>query len=125
MRRLILPCLLAAACRSTDVRARAADSTYAQMQSRGKEAMGVDQYSSSHLFDDLPDGGRIELQRDSTDTVGVRTIREHLQHIALAFREGDFGLPGFVHAESVPGTVVMNANRALITYEYRPLPGGG
>ena len=125
MRRLILPCLLAAACRSTDVRARAADSTYAQMQSRGKEAMGVDQYSSHHLFDDLPDGGRIELQRDSTDTVGVRTIREHLQHIALAFREGDFGLPGFVHAESVPGTVVMNANRALITYEYRPLPGGG
>ena len=125
MRRLILPCLLAAACRSTDVRARAADSTYAQMQSRGKEAMGVDQYTSAHQFDDLPDGGRIELQRDSTDTAGVRTIREHLQHIAQAFKQGDFSLPGFVHAESVPGTAVMNANRALITYEYQPLPGGG
>ena len=95
------------------------------MQSRGKEAMGVDQYTSAHQFDNLPNGGRIELQRDSTDTAGVRTIREHLQHIAHAFKEGDFSLPGFVHAESVPGTAVMNANRALITYEFRPLPGGG
>jgi hypothetical protein len=50
--------------------------------------MGVDQYTSSHQFDDLPEGGRIELQRDSTDTAGVRTIRDHLRHIALAFREG-------------------------------------
>ncbi len=66
----------------------ATDTTFAQMQSRGKEAMGVDQYTSSHQFDDLPEGGRIELQRDSTDTAGVRTIREHLQHIALAFAGG-------------------------------------
>ena len=50
--------------------------------------MGVDQYTSSHQFDDLPEGGRIELQRDSTDTAGVRTIRDHLQHIALAFAGG-------------------------------------
>ena len=87
--------------------------------------MGVEQYTSAHQFDDLPTGGRIELQRDSTDTAGVRTIREHLQHIARAFGEGDFSLPGFVHAESVPGTAVMTANRALINYAYRPLPGGG
>ena len=87
--------------------------------------MGVDQYTSSHLFEDLPDGGRIELQRDSTDTAGVRTSREHLQHIALAFAAGDYSLPGFVHAESVPGTAAMTANRALISYAFRPLPGGG
>lgn len=126
MRRFILPCLLVAACRSTDSRApRATDTAFAEMQSRGKEAMGVDQYTSAHQFDDLPDGGRIELQRDSTDTAGVRTIREHLQHITVAFKEGDFSLPGFVHAESVPGTAVMTANRALINYEFRPLSGGG
>ena len=87
--------------------------------------MGVDQYTSRHQFDDLPTGGRIELQRDSTDTAGVRTIREHLQYIAQAFGEGDFRLPGIVHADPVPGTALMTANRALIRYEFRPLPGGG
>lgn len=87
--------------------------------------MGVDQYTSSHRFDDLPDGGRIELQRDSTDTAGVRIIRDHLRHIVMAFQEGDFSLPGFVHAESVPGTAAMTSRRALITYEFRPLSGGG
>ena len=87
--------------------------------------MGVDQYTSSHQFDDLPDGGRIELQRDSTDTAGVRTIREHLRHIATAFAQGDFNLPGFVHDETVPGTAVMTANRALIRYTFQPLAGGG
>jgi hypothetical protein len=103
----------------------ATDTAFAQMQSRGKEAMGVDQYTSAHRFDDLPNGGRIELQRDSTDTAGVRTIREHLQHITSAFANGDFSLPGFVHAESVPGTAVMTASLTLITYTFRPLPGGG
>lgn len=87
--------------------------------------MGVDQYTSAHQFDDLPNGGRIELQRDSTDTAGVRTIREHLQHVAVAFGSGDFRLPGFVHADSVPGTAVMAANQRVIRYDFRPLPGGG
>lgn len=87
--------------------------------------MGVDQYTSRHQFDDLPMGGRIELQRGPTDTAGVRTIREHLQYIAHAFGAGDFRLPGFVHADSVPGTALMAANRALIRYEFRPLAGGG
>ena len=125
MRRLLLSSLLAVACRSPDSRSAAPDTAFAQVQSRGKVAMGVDQYTSSHQFDDLPGGGRIELQRDSTDTAGVRTIREHLQQITAAFKAGDFALPGFVHDETVPGTAVMTANRALIDYTFRPLPGGG
>lgn len=95
------------------------------MQARGKVAMGVDQYSSAHRFDNLPDGGRIELQRDSTDTAGVRTIREHLQKIAVAFSQGNFSVPGFVHADSVPGTATMRAQRAAIRYQFSPLSGGG
>jgi hypothetical protein len=87
--------------------------------------MGVDQYTSAHRFDDLPDGGRIELQRDPDDSAGVRTIREHLQKIAVAFSQGDFSVPGFVHAENVPGTATMRAQRASIRYRYAPLPGGG
>jgi hypothetical protein len=103
----------------------AADSGFAQMQARGKVAMGVDQYTSAHRFEDLPDGGRIELQREPNDSAGVRTIREHLQRIATAFSRGDFSVPGFVHADNVPGTTTMRAQRAAIRYQYAPLPGGG
>jgi hypothetical protein len=114
------------ACRSGDHGGRTSgDSEFAKMQARGKVAMGVDQYSSAHRFDDLPDGGRIELQRDSKDSAGVQTIREHLQKIAAAFSEGDFRVPGFVHADSVPGTAIMRAQRAAIRYQFAPLPGGG
>lgn len=95
------------------------------LQERGRIHMGVDQYTSTHVFDDLADGGRIELQRSPSDTAGVRTIREHLQTIAKAFKAGDFTIPGLVHAQAVPGVEVLAARRAAITYTYRPLPGGG
>ena len=101
------------------------DTAFASMQERGKSAMGVDQYTSTHQFEDLPDGGRIELQRDSSDRAGVAEIRAHLQRIAKAFAAGNFNVPGFVHAGEVPGTSVMRELRARITYDFSPLPGGG
>jgi hypothetical protein len=102
-----------------------ADSSFAAMQERGAMAMGVDQYTSVHVFDALPDGGRIELQRDVDDSAGVAVIRAHLQAIAKAFATGDFSTPEFVHMKEVPGTDVMAAKRAAITYTYADLPRGG
>lgn len=101
------------------------DSAFAALQARGHQAMGVDQYTSTHRFDALADGGRIELQRDSDDPEGIETIRAHLRAIADAFSRGDFATPAFVHAERVPGTDVMAARRAHIRYLYRDLPRGG
>ncbi|HEX6368714.1 MAG TPA: hypothetical protein VF006_07275 [Longimicrobium sp.] len=101
------------------------DSAFAVLQARGHQAMGVDQYTSAHRFDALPDGGRIELQRDGGDAEGVATIRAHLRSIADAFARGDFQTPAFVHDQPVPGTEVMAARRAAIRYEYRDLPHGG
>jgi hypothetical protein len=103
----------------------AQDSSFAAMQARGQMAMGVDQYTSQHHFEPLADGGRIMLQRDATDTAGTRAIREHLKDIAMRFRAGDFAIPGFVHAQQVPGTRVLAAKRAAIRYVFHPLPGGG
>lgn len=102
-----------------------ADTAFAAMQRRGKQAMGVDQYTSTHHFDALPDGGRIELQRDVDDSAGVMQIRSHLQEIVKAFGSGDFNTPAFVHMQEVPGTKVMATKRAAITYTYRELPRGG
>jgi hypothetical protein len=105
--------------------AQPADSAFAALQARGRAAMGVDQYTSTHRFDSLADGGRIELQRDTDDPAGVETIRRHLRGIAEAFARGDFGTPAAVHAREVPGTAVMAAKRGAITYTYADLPRGG
>ena len=47
------------------------DSAYSAMQERGQMVMGVDQYTSIHHFDDLPNGGRITLVRAADDTAGA------------------------------------------------------
>jgi hypothetical protein len=120
--RVVLLTLLAS---SLAGRLTAQDSGFAAMQARGKMAMGVDQYSSWHHFEPLADGGRIMLQRDAADTAGTTAIREHLKDIAMRFRAGDFAIPGFVHAQQVPGTRVLAAKRAAIRYVFHPLPGGG
>lgn len=96
------------------------------MQSRGEHAMGVDQYTSAHVFEDLPDGGRVVLDRDDpSDTAAIRTIRAHMHDIEKAFRAGDFTKPFAVHAQVVPGTAVMSARRAAISYEAIDHPRGG
>lgn len=86
------------------------DSGYADVQERGATVMGVDQYTSQHVFESLPDGGRVLLERDDgTDTAAVRAIRAHMRQIERAFRAGDFSAPFKVHAQEVPGTRVMAA----------------
>ena len=101
-----------------------ADSAFSLVQSRGHVAMGVDQYTSSHRFEALPDGGRIALQRDASDSAGTAQIRRHMGMIAGAFQRGDFALPGFVHDREVPGTAVMAQRRSHISYTTDTLPRG-
>lgn len=98
---------------------------FAALQRRGAAAMGVDQYTSSHVFEALPDGGRIVLQRQADDSAGTATIRAHMSTIAGRFRRGDFAIPGFVHAQGIPGTAVMAGHRGAITYTVDTVPRGG
>ena len=101
------------------------DTAFAALQERGKSAMGVDQYTSSHVFESLPDGGRIVLQRDSIDSAGTAVIRAHMADIASRFAAGDFTIPGMVHAREVPGTTVMAERASQIRYAADTLPRGG
>lgn len=100
------------------------DSAFRAMQARGFVVMGVNQYTSVHRFDALPNGGRVELQRDRDDSTGTAAIRAHLRAIARAFANGDFTAPADVHAETVPGVPVMRARRAAIRYDVSDLPRG-
>src|SRR5512132_3696755 len=53
------------------------DSVFVALQKRGEMSMGVDQMTSMHRFEALPDGGRIVLQADSAGTAAETTIRAH------------------------------------------------
>jgi hypothetical protein len=95
--------------------AQTSDSAFVAM-----EALGA------HRFEDLADGGRIQLTRDPTDSAGIRNVRTHLAEIARAFAAGDFTTPGVVHAgKQVPGAATMTARREHIDYRFRALPAGG
>ena len=121
----ILAIAALAACTARKEAAVTADSGFAALQQRGETAMGVNQYTSAHVFEPLPTGGRIVLQRKETDSIGESSIRLHMRTIATAFAKGDFALPGFVHAMAdVPGTARMKELRADITYTARDLPRG-
>ena len=96
------------------------------MQSRGAHVMGVDQYTSAHVFEDLADGGRVVLERDDlSDSAAIATIRVHMREIAASFRAGDFTKPFQVHAQTVPGTAVLRDRRAAISYAPIDRPRGG
>jgi len=105
--------------------AASADSGFAGVQRRGAVVMGVNQYTSRHVFEPLPDGGRIELQRGVDDSAGIEQIRRHMALIARQFAAGDFHLPGVVHDREVPGTRIMAQRRAAISYSVESLPRGG
>ena len=124
--RVVLLAVAVAACGSGAGKSAAhvRDSGFAGVQARGAAAMGVNQYTSHHVFEPLDDGGRIELQRNAADSAGTAQIRRHMQLIAARFAAGDFALPGFVHARDVPGTDIMAARRAAITYAVETLPRG-
>ena len=116
MRPISLLLVVALACSRTSPRP-ADDTSFAAVQARGAAVMGVDQYTSTHVFEDLPDGGRIILDRpDDVDSAGIATIRAHMRVIARSFERGTFDAPGLVHGRTVPGTAVMAARRALLTY---------
>jgi hypothetical protein len=121
---LLLPTALLAQGTKPDS-AASHDSAHAAMQRRGAEVMGVDQETSTHSFVTLPNGGLIELQSESGDSVGMRAIRAHLRGIAQAFSAGDFSAPSYVHMTTVPGAQVMAQRHNVIRYDYRDLPRGG
>jgi hypothetical protein len=101
------------------------DGAFAQVQRRGAQVMGVDQYTSAHVFEDLPEGGRILLERkDTSDTAGIAVIRRHLHEVAVDFRASNFTKPFQVHAQNVPGTGVMAAHSSAIRYEVVDRPAG-
>jgi hypothetical protein len=99
---------------------------HSHMNARGEKVMGFDQAATSHHFFLYEDGGAIEVTvKDRSDKKNLSAIREHLPQIVKLFAKGDFSLPGFVHAQPVPGTEDMNRLRDRIAYAYEDVRDGG
>jgi hypothetical protein len=97
-----------------------------QMDERGGKGMGFDQKTTAHHFTLLADGGSIAVDAMEPAGVGTRDqIRAHLRSITTDFAEGDFSIPMFVHAQTVPGTETMKRLRSEIRYTFEEAPRGG
>jgi hypothetical protein len=99
----------------------------AHAKDRATMAMGFDQDKTAHHFLLYDDGGAIDIAvKDAGDTADRDAIRSHLPHIAAMFGDGDFDVPMLVHdTKDVPGTAVLSARKAAISYRYRETPRGG
>src|SRR5689334_14579858 len=83
-------------------------SKHQQMEHRGNQGMGFDQQKTTHHFLLRKDGGAIQVTANSaSDKASKEEIQMHLQHIARAFKAGEFNIPMFVHDQTPPGVPVM------------------
>lgn len=99
---------------------------HAAMNARGDKGMGFAQTQTTHHFRLTKDGGQIEVAaNDAQDTASRAQIRAHLKHIAVAFANGDFAIPMFVHDQTPPGVSAMQRLKAAISYTYEDTPQGG
>jgi hypothetical protein len=85
----------------------------------------VEQAGAGQVFEVLPNGGIIELQRAPDDSIGMRIVRIRLRGMAQAFSQGDLTSPGYARVTSAPGARVMTERRNAIRFDYRDLPRGG
>ncbi len=97
----------------------------ADLKAHGNVAMGFDQDKTTHHFTMSADGGAIEVAaNDAADTASIQQVRSHLQEIATAFGEGDFGKPLATHGELPSGVPAMQRLEAAISYRYADTPRG-
>ena len=87
--------------------------------------MGFSHDKTTHHFRLLNDGGAIEaVTNDPADSASRQEIREHLQHIATMFSQGDFNAPMLIHARTPPGVPTMKKLRNQIQYRVEDVAKG-
>ncbi len=102
------------------------DDHLASVHEHGAQAMGFSQTATTHHFRLTNDGGVVEVTaNDAKDAATQEKIRMHLQHIAQAFKAGDFSAPRETHQQTPPGAEDMMQLKDHINYKYEEIPAGG
>jgi len=80
----------------------------------------------AHHFGLTRTGGFITAEvKDGADAASAGAVRQHFNHIAVAFKQGDFDLPMFIHGREPPGVRVMKKLKSEIDYQLQATPLGG
>ena len=92
---------------------------------RGSLVMPFDLSKTVHVFKVTKDGGIQQVwAKDPGDIAQIHLIQHHLAEEAGRFARGDFGDPGTLHGEDMPGLQVLKRSAGALTVSYRDLPDG-
>jgi len=102
-----------------------ADTTQEHVHASSHGVMPFDMARTMHVFAITEQGGVEKVvTRKPGDAAQVAMIRRHLEHLADAFRKGDFGDPAHLHGAKMPGLADVQANIGHIRIAYSELPNG-
>ena len=93
---------------------------------RGADVMPFDLRATTHIFTKTRMGGiQRVIVKNSSDTVQIGLIRDHLRQITAQFSKGDFTGPTRIHGTAMPGLAELKAAQpGQIAIRYRELKTG-
>jgi hypothetical protein len=91
----------------------------------GDKIMPFDLSKTRHIFEMTETGGVQQvIVRDQKDSDQITLIRQHLQHEAKRFSQGDFSDPTSLHGTNMPGIKDLAAGILQIKITYSDLANG-
>ena len=87
--------------------------------------MPFDISKTLHIFRMTETGGVLRvIARDPGATDQIALVRQHLQHEAERFQQGDYSDPAMLHGADMPGLKDLQAGASRIKVSYAALPTG-
>lgn len=87
--------------------------------------MPFDVAQAVHIFKMTESGGEMRVvAKNPGASEQIALIRQHLQHEARKFAQGDYADPASLHGAEMPGLRELQAAAAGITVSYAALPAG-
>lgn len=87
--------------------------------------MPFDISKTVHIFKMTESGGvQRVIAKDPGATDQINLIRQHLQHEAERFQQGDYSDPAKLHGADMPGLKDLQAGASHIKVSYTALPSG-
>ncbi|MBI5583576.1 MAG: hypothetical protein HY892_07110 [Deltaproteobacteria bacterium] len=92
---------------------------------RAPGVMPFDISKTLHIFQMTATGGvQKVIAKDPGATDQIALIRQHLQHEAKQFQQGDYSDPAKLHGVDMPGLKELQAGASRIKVSYGALPSG-
>ncbi len=87
--------------------------------------MPFDMSKTTHIFRMTESGGVQQvIAKDTGAADQIAPIRQHLQHEAERFQQGDYSEPAMLHGADMPGLKDIQAGISRIKVSYAALPSG-